>query len=34
MGTKIKEQKRPSKSIDSVNYALKVSVNGVIYVCF
>ena len=29
---KTKEQKRSSKTIDIVNYALKVSVNGVICV--
>ena len=29
MGTKMKEQKSSSKTIDIVSYALKVSVNGV-----
>ena len=29
MGKKLKEQKRSSKAIDIVSYALKVSVNGV-----
>ena len=30
----MKEQKKkPSKTIDIVSYALKVSVNGVVYVC-
>ena len=32
MGKKIKKQKRSSKSIDIVSYALKVSINGVICV--
>ena len=32
MGKKMKEQKRSSKTIDIVSYALKVSVNGVICV--
>ena len=33
-GKKMKEQKKkPSKTIDIVSYALKVSVNGVVYVC-
>ena len=32
MGEKMKEQKRFSKTIYIVNYALKVSVNGVICV--
>ena len=31
-GKKMKEQKRSSKTIDIVSYALKVSVNGVICV--
>ena len=31
-GKKMKEQKRSSKTVDIVNYALKVSVNGVICV--
>ena len=30
---KIKEQKRSSKTIDIVNYAMKISVNGVTCVC-
>ena len=29
MGKKMKEQKRSSKTIDIVSYALKMSVNGV-----
>ena len=33
MGKKMKEQKRSPKTIDIVSYALKVSVNGVPYVC-
>ena len=32
-GKKMKEQKRSSKTIDIVSYALKVSVNGVMCVC-
>ena len=32
MGKKMKEQKKVSKTVDIVSYALKVSVNGVIYV--
>ena len=32
-GKKMKEQKRSSKTIDIVSYALKISVNGVICVC-
>ena len=32
MGKKMKEQKKVSKTIDIVSYALKVSVNGVICV--
>ena len=32
-GTKMKEQKRSSKPIDIVSYALKVSVNGVMCDC-
>ena len=33
MGKKMKGNKRSSKTIDIVSYALKVSVNGVICVC-
>ena len=29
----MKEQKGSSKTMDIVSYALKVSVNGVVYVC-
>ena len=32
LGKKLKEQKRSSRTIDIVSYALKVSVNGIIYV--
>ena len=32
-GLKMKEQKKSSKTIDIVSYALKVSVNGVVCVC-
>ena len=34
MGKKMKEQKRSSKTIDIVSYALKVSENGVFVVHF